>query len=114
MNTGYDNVATSESQSRIVKIVEALKFAFGGASQVPLESLALALVGQVQNNGLFSTVEMQYYNREQAALFKERIDAGIKYAAFVFDEENDLWNSEEIRNFFWKHYKMPIPLARLQ
>jgi len=108
MNT-YTTEKTSES--RIESIVEALVFAFGGYSQVPNESIALALVGQVNNQGLFSTEAMQYYNLEQASLFKERINDGIKYCASVFDGESDFCNAEEIRQLFWKHYKMSIPLA---
>jgi hypothetical protein len=112
MNTSYTSYTTEKtSQRRIEEIVEALKFAFGGYSQVPLESIALALVGQVNNQGLFSTEGMQYYNLEQAILFKERINDGIKYCASVFDGESDFCNAEEIRQLFWKHYKMSISLA---
>jgi hypothetical protein len=112
MNTSYTSYyAIENTQARLEKMVEALVFAFGGYSQVPLESIALALVGQINNQGLFSTKGMQYYNLEQAILFKERINDGIKYCAAVFDEESDFCNAEEIRKLFWKHYKMPISLA---
>jgi hypothetical protein len=85
-------------------IADALKTAFGGASQVPLSALACAVAGQVNNNGLGCHGTLEEVCRAVVAAFDgddDRTDLAAVIAAC----------RSELDRLHVRHTDLPYPVA---